>query len=56
MLWAFGTCLIPLLLAAGVWRHLLRRVPRGFMTPGRELRPPTGHAVPLRHRCPPGPA
>jgi tellurite resistance protein TehA-like permease len=27
VLWAFGTWLIPLLLAAGAWRHLLRRVP-----------------------------
>ena len=26
VLWAFGTWLIPLLLAAGAWRHLLRRV------------------------------
>ncbi len=25
VLWAFGTWLIPLLLAAGAWRHLLRR-------------------------------
>lgn len=27
VLWAFGTWLIPLLLAIGVWRHLVRRVP-----------------------------
>lgn len=27
VLWAFGTWLIPLLLAIGAWRHLLRRVP-----------------------------
>lgn len=27
LLWAFGTWLIPALLAAGVWRHLLRKVP-----------------------------
>lgn len=27
MLWAFGTWLIPVLLAAGAWRHLLHRVP-----------------------------
>ena len=27
MLWAFGTWLIPMLVAAGVWRHALRRVP-----------------------------
>ncbi len=26
-LWAFGTWLIPFLVAAGVWRHLLHRVP-----------------------------
>jgi len=26
MLWAFGTWLIPLLVALGVWRHLLRHV------------------------------
>jgi hypothetical protein len=40
VLWALGACLIPLLLAAGVWRHLLRWVPRGFYdTPGGELRP-----------------
>jgi tellurite resistance protein TehA-like permease len=26
MLWSFGTWLIPLLLALGVWRHLIRRV------------------------------
>jgi tellurite resistance protein TehA-like permease len=27
VLWAFGTWLIPLLLAVGAWRHLLHRVP-----------------------------
>jgi len=27
MLWAFGTWLIPMLLVAGVWRHLMQRVP-----------------------------
>lgn len=27
MLWAFGTWLVPLLVALGVWRHLLCRVP-----------------------------
>jgi tellurite resistance protein TehA-like permease len=27
ILWAFGTWLIPLLIALGVWRHLIRRVP-----------------------------
>ena len=26
ILWAFGTWLIPFLLAAGVWRHLIRKV------------------------------
>lgn len=30
MLWAFGTWLIPLLIALAVWRHLLRRVPLGY--------------------------
>jgi tellurite resistance protein TehA-like permease len=30
MLWAFGTWLIPLLVAVGVWRHLLRRVPLAY--------------------------
>jgi tellurite resistance protein TehA-like permease len=28
--WGFGTWLIPLLLAAGVWRHVLRRVPLSY--------------------------
>jgi tellurite resistance protein TehA-like permease len=27
MLWAFGTWLIPALVAAGWWRHVVRRVP-----------------------------
>jgi tellurite resistance protein TehA-like permease len=27
LLWAFGTWLIPVLVATGVWRHALRRVP-----------------------------
>jgi tellurite resistance protein TehA-like permease len=27
MLWAFGTWLIPLLVTAGIWRHVVRRVP-----------------------------
>lgn len=26
VLWAFGTWLIPLLVAAGAWRHIVRRV------------------------------
>ena len=30
VLWAFGTWLIPLLLALGAWRHLLRRVPLAY--------------------------
>jgi tellurite resistance protein TehA-like permease len=30
ILWAFGTWLIPLLLVAGAWRHLLQRVPLGY--------------------------
>jgi tellurite resistance protein TehA-like permease len=27
MLWAFGTWLVPLLIALGVWRHAVHRVP-----------------------------
>jgi tellurite resistance protein TehA-like permease len=27
MLWAFGTWLVPILLALGVWRHLIHRTP-----------------------------
>ena len=30
VLWAFGTWLIPLLIAMGVWRHVLRRVPLAY--------------------------
>jgi tellurite resistance protein TehA-like permease len=30
MLWAFGTWLIPLLIALGTWRHLLRHVPLAY--------------------------
>ena len=30
LLWAFGTWLIPLLLAIGAWRHLLRRFPLAY--------------------------
>jgi tellurite resistance protein TehA-like permease len=30
MLWAFGTWTIPLLLALGAWRHLVRRVPLSY--------------------------
>ena len=30
VLWAFGTWLIPLLIAVGAWRHLLRRVPLSY--------------------------
>ena len=30
VLWAFGTWLIPFLVAGGVWRHLLRRVPLAY--------------------------
>jgi tellurite resistance protein TehA-like permease len=33
VLWAFGTWLIPLLIAFGVWRHLLRRVPVKYQPP-----------------------
>lgn len=29
-LWAFGTFLIPLLVGAGVWRHLMRRIPLAY--------------------------
>jgi tellurite resistance protein TehA-like permease len=28
--WAFASCLLPALLAAGVWRHLVRRVPLAY--------------------------
>ena len=31
--WAFGTWLIPPLVAAGVWRHILRRVPLRYEAP-----------------------
>jgi tellurite resistance protein TehA-like permease len=30
LLWAFGSWLIPLLIAVGVWRHLVRRVSLGY--------------------------
>ena len=30
VLWAFGTWLIPLLIVAGVWRHVARRVPLAY--------------------------
>jgi len=30
LLWVLATCLIPLLLAAGVWRHAVRGVPLGY--------------------------
>lgn len=30
MLWAFGTWLVPLLIAFGVWRHAVHRVPLGY--------------------------
>ncbi|MFD8517459.1 tellurite resistance/C4-dicarboxylate transporter family protein [Streptomyces antimycoticus] len=29
-LWGWATCLLPPLLAAGIWRHLLHRVPLGY--------------------------
>ncbi|WNE95975.1 tellurite resistance/C4-dicarboxylate transporter family protein [Streptomyces luomodiensis] len=29
-LWGWATCLLPPLLAAGVWRHLVHRVPLGY--------------------------
>jgi tellurite resistance protein TehA-like permease len=31
MLWAFGTWLIPMLVAFGVWRHVVRRVRQGYV-------------------------
>lgn len=31
--WAFGSWLIPPLIAAGIWRHLLRRVPLRYEAP-----------------------
>ena len=31
--WAFGTWLIPALLAAGVWRHLVHRIPLTYTAP-----------------------
>ncbi|HEX6501343.1 MAG TPA: tellurite resistance/C4-dicarboxylate transporter family protein [Micromonosporaceae bacterium] len=31
VLWAFGTWLIPLLVAFGVWRHVVRRVRLGYL-------------------------
>ncbi|HEX6076544.1 MAG TPA: tellurite resistance/C4-dicarboxylate transporter family protein [Micromonosporaceae bacterium] len=31
MLWAFGTWLIPLLVAFGIWRHVLNRVRLGYL-------------------------
>ncbi|CAM5672970.1 hypothetical protein SANTM175S_10611 [Streptomyces antimycoticus] len=33
-LWGWATCLLPPLLAAGIWRHLLHRVPLGTSRPG----------------------
>ncbi len=31
--WAFGTWLIPVLLAAGLWRHLVHRIPLTYTAP-----------------------
>ena len=31
--WAFGTWLIPVLLAVGVWRHLVHRIPLNYSAP-----------------------
>ena len=31
--WAFGTWLIPPLVAAGVWRHVVRRTPLRYQAP-----------------------
>lgn len=33
VLWAFGTWLIPLLVAFGIWRHFVRRVPVRYQPP-----------------------
>ncbi len=33
VLWAFGTWLIPMLIAFGIWRHIVRRVPVGYQPP-----------------------
>src|SRR5262249_44894353 len=30
LFWAFGTWLFPALIAAGVWRHIVHRVPLGY--------------------------
>ncbi len=31
--WAFGTWLVPVLLAAGLWRHVVHRIPLGYSAP-----------------------
>jgi tellurite resistance protein TehA-like permease len=33
LFWAFGTWLFPPLIAAGVWRHIVHRVPLGYEAP-----------------------
>jgi tellurite resistance protein TehA-like permease len=49
-LWAFGTALIPLLAATGVWRHLLHRVPLRYEIALWSIVFPLGmHAVATGH-------
>lgn len=31
--WAFGTWLVPALIAAGIWRHVIHRIPLGYTAP-----------------------
>ncbi len=31
--WAFGTWLVPALIAAGIWRHVVHRIPLGYVAP-----------------------
>lgn len=33
MFWAFGTWLIPALVAAGIWRHVVHRIPLSYTAP-----------------------
>lgn len=33
MFWAFGTWLVPALIAAGIWRHLVHRIPLTYTAP-----------------------
>jgi hypothetical protein len=50
VLWAFGTWLIPLLLAAGVWRYLLRPGAAGIYDTRVASGPPSGTIVPPDRR------